>query len=139
MRVGQGLLLSLNFADGGQCTAKRTFLVIKVLDKEIHLLNISSIQGKEHKLAFPSNEKICKYRPPFMKKSFCKLDALYIIPNESIINSYVLADGRAMHPDEISRIIQAYSNYREENQIGIANITLEEVLAKNDICHAKAN
>lgn len=131
MKAGQGLLLSLDFADGGLCKAQRTFLIIEVTDKKVRLLNVSSIEGKERKLAFSSNEKINKYRPPFMKKSFCKMDAVYIIPNNPIIDSYILAEGRSMHPEELSRILLKYQYYRENNEINIADINLIEFCNKN--------
>lgn len=131
MQVGQGLLLSLDFADGGLCNYKRTFLIIEVLEKEVFLLNISSLEGKERKLAFPSNERLYRYRPPFMRKSFFKMDALYIIPNSHIVANYLLADGRCMHPNELSEVVRKYTEYRENNQIGIAQVDLIEFCKKN--------
>ena len=59
--IGQGLLLKLDFADGGVCRSPRTFLVVEKNNEEIKLVNISSTNGKEWKLAMQSNKNIELY------------------------------------------------------------------------------
>lgn len=132
VRVGNGLLLKIDFADGGVCDADRTFLVINVEKENIHLLNISSLRGKERKLGFSSNKNIIRYKPPFMKPSFVKMDALYIIPNDEWIDSKILCDNRCMNPLEINNIIQDYTIFRESNKINIKVCTKDELLIKNE-------
>ena len=60
MKTGQGILLKLDYADGGLADKARTFLIISINESKVNLLNISSIQGKLHKLMYPANKKILK-------------------------------------------------------------------------------
>ncbi len=130
--IGQGLLLKLDFADGGVCRSPRTFLVVEKNNEEIKLVNISSTNGKEWKLAMQSNKNIELYNPPFKIRSFAKLDAIYVIPNESCLREALLANGRRINPTEIESINIARLNYRD----GIGNIverkfSLDEVRRLN--------
>ena len=117
MRSGQGILLKLDYADGGLADKARTFLIINVSENKVKLLNISSVNGKLHKLMYPSNKKILQYKPPFMKPSFVKLDAEYIIDNSKDLESFVLCQGRTMRPDELLSIINEFNEYK--NNCGI--------------------
>lgn len=125
-------MLKVDFADGGVCETNRTFLVINVEKENIHLLNISSVRGKERKLGFLSNKNIKRYKPPFMRPSFAKMDAVYIIPNDEWIDTKVLCNNRCMNPLEIQDIIQEYTSFRENNEISIKVCTKEELLMKNE-------
>lgn len=116
LKKGQGVCLKLDFWDGGLSNYKRPFLVIDKNENYIHLLNISSTHGKEHKLGMKSNKLIRYYNPPFLKSSFVKLDAMYIIPNGEYIKSYLLCGGRAMRPDEFKSIENCLIEYRESNK-----------------------
>lgn len=116
VRTGQGVLLKLDFCDGGVANYKRPFLVINKDNDYIYLLNVSSTRGKEHKLGMQSNKLINRYRPPFLKSSFVKLDSMYIVPNRKYIKSYLLCGGRAMHPIEFKDIEKCLSDYRESNK-----------------------
>lgn len=51
-------------------------LVVTARRDYIEVLNVSSIRGKERKLAFPTNERLRIYNPPFVMPSFVKLDSL---------------------------------------------------------------
>jgi hypothetical protein len=72
IQPGNGLYLKLpHFADGGG-GYKRPFLVVNIekSKRRIFLLNISSVNGKEHKLIRDSNELLLQYNPPFRVPSF---------------------------------------------------------------------
>lgn len=55
--VGQGVLGKIRFVDGKMPAYDRTYLVVTVEPDYIEVLNVSSIRGKERKLAFPTNER----------------------------------------------------------------------------------
>ncbi len=115
LRKGQAILLKLDFCDGGICEYKRPFLVVDKNNDYIYLLNISSTKGKEHKLGRRSNMLIKRYKPPFVKSSFVKLDSMYIVPNEEYIKNCLLNEGRALHPIELKNILDSLTNYKENN------------------------
>ena len=73
---GQGVLGKIRFADGQFPAYDRTYLVITVNEDYIEVLNVSSIRGKERKLAFPTNERLLSFSPPFKLPSFVKLESL---------------------------------------------------------------
>lgn len=131
MKIGQGLLLEVDYADGGVHNKPRTFLIIEVNDKNIHILNVSSLKGKETKLGYKSNKKIDKYKPPFLKSSFVKLDALYIIEKSEHLNHFLLAQGRSMNPMQLNNIKQNFINYREKMKIFVKNISIKDILDVN--------
>ena len=74
--VGQGILGKIRFVDGEIPAYNRTYLVVTVESDYIEVLNVSSVKGKERKLAFPTNERLRTYNPPFVMPSFVKLDSL---------------------------------------------------------------
>lgn len=110
---GHGLLFKGFFADGSECLYARTFIVIENTSSIIKALNVSSLKGKEHKLAFPSNTNLSKYKPPFSYQSFAKLDELYEIEAFPEFERTVLARGATIDDTELSSVIQAFSNYNE--------------------------
>lgn len=127
VRAGQGVLLKLDFCDGSVANYKRPFLVINKDNDYIYLLNISSTKGKEHKLGMKSNKLISRYRPPFLKSSFVKLDSMYIVPNREYIKNYLLCEGRAMHPLELQDIKHCFSDYRENNKFKSKIFNLDRI------------
>lgn len=74
--VGQGILGKIRFKDGAFPAYDRTYLIVTAETNYIEVLNVSSIKGKERKLAFPTNERLRLYNPPFVMPSFVKLDSL---------------------------------------------------------------
>lgn len=70
---GQGILGKIRFVDGELPEYNRTYLIINVTSEYIEVLNVSSIRGKERKLAFSTNERLRSFKPPFLKPSFVKL------------------------------------------------------------------
>ncbi|MHB9909226.1 hypothetical protein CF073_10480 [Clostridium botulinum] len=131
MKCGQGLLLEMDYADGERITKKRPFLVIEVSEKKIKVLNVSSSKNKEHKLGFKSNKRINKYNPPFLKPSFVKLDALYIIEKDSRLKHFLLNNGRKIFPLELENIIESFYDFKKNNTVLQKNTSIDEILKVN--------
>ena len=102
--VGQGVLGRIRFVDGEVPAYDRTYLVVTVEPDYIEVLNVSSIRGKERKLAFPTNERLRIYNPPFVMPSFVKLDSLTRIESADWGNLQVLNSGRILDGNELARI-----------------------------------
>ncbi|AJE10340.1 MULTISPECIES: hypothetical protein [Clostridium] len=131
IKCGQGLLLEMDYADGERITKKRPFLVIEVSEKKIKVLNVSSSKNKEHKLGFKSNKRINKYNPPFLKPSFVKLDALYIIEKDSRLKHFLLNNGRKIFPLELENIIESFYDFKKNNTVLQKNTSIDEILKVN--------
>lgn len=130
-QIGQGIFLKLDFADGEKCNYSRPFLIINKVDDKLHLLNISSLDRKEWKLGIPSNKNISRFNPPFLKRSFVKLDALYIVPDDEFIEEKLLCQKRRINPLELRDIVSHHNNFREENQVNVVEYLLDEVKDMN--------
>ena len=102
--VGQGVLGRIRFVDGEVPAYDRTYLVVTAEPDYIEVLNVSSIRGKERKLAFPTNERLRTYNPPFVIPSFVKLDSLTRIESADWGNLQVLNSGRTLDGNELARI-----------------------------------
>lgn len=102
--VGQGILGKIRFVDGEFPAYDRTYLVVTAEADYIEVLNVSSIRGKERKLAFPTNERLRSYNPPFMIPSFVKLDSLTKVESSDWDNLQVLNSGRTLDKTELVRI-----------------------------------
>lgn len=131
IKCGQGLLLEMDYADGERITKKRPFLVIEVSEKKIKVLNVSSSKNKEYKLGFKSNKRINKYNPPFLKPSFVKLDALYIIEEDSRLKHFLLNNGRKIFPLELENIIESFYDFKKNNAVLQKNTSIDEILKVN--------
>lgn len=101
---GQGILGKVTFPDGEEPAYDRTYLVVNVAADYIEVLNVSSIRGKERKLAFPTNERINGFSPPFRKPSFVKLDSLTRIPAADFHKFSILSNGNTLNNAELERI-----------------------------------
>lgn len=101
---GQGVLGKVRFVDGEMPPYDRTYLVINVETDYIEVLNVSSIKGKERKLAFPTNERLRAYNPPFLKPSFVKLDSLTPVEKADWGRLHPLSNGRTLDAGELARI-----------------------------------
>lgn len=101
---GQGVLGKIRFVDGELPAYDRTYLVVTVENEYIEVLNVSSIRGKERKLAFPTNERLKLYNPPFVMPSFVKLDSLIRVESSDWGNLHVLNSGRTLDGAELARI-----------------------------------
>ncbi len=101
---GHGILGRIRFKDGEIPKYDRTYLVICVTDDYIEVLNVSSIRGKERKLAFPTNERLRSFNPPFLLPSFVKLDSLTRIYKSDWDDLQILNNGRTLDINELNRI-----------------------------------
>ncbi|MBR3784839.1 MAG: hypothetical protein IKJ77_00310 [Firmicutes bacterium] len=101
---GQGILGKIRFVDGNMPQYDRTYLVVTVESDYIEVINVSSTKGKERKLAFPKNERLKCYNPPFLKPSFVKLDSLTKVPQTEWGSLKVLSQGRTLDVNELNRI-----------------------------------
>lgn len=101
---GQGILGKIRFVDGKMPKYDRTYLVVNVETRYIEVLNVSSIKGKERKLAFSTNKRIQAYNPPFLKPSFVKLDSLTRVDKSELEGVHILNNGRTLDSDELKRI-----------------------------------
>ena len=102
--VGQGVLGKIRFVDGEFPAYDRTYLVITAETDYIEVLNVSSIKGKERKLAFPTNERLHSYNPSFMRPSFVKLDSLTRVERANWGELKVLHSGETLDGSELARI-----------------------------------
>ena len=93
---GQGVLGIVRFADGTMPSYDRTYLVVDTDVSGISLLNVSSVAGKERKLLYPTNREIKKFKPPFLKRSFVKLDSLVHITYAEATALKVLHNGASL-------------------------------------------
>lgn len=100
----QGVLGKIRFVDGEFPAYYRTYLIATVEQNYIEVLNVSSVRGKERKLAFPTNERLRIYNPPFLLPSFVKLDSLTRVESADWGNLQVLNSGRTLDADELARI-----------------------------------
>ena len=103
---GQGILGKIRFKDGKYPSYNRTYLIVGVYSDYIEVLNVSSTQGKEHKLLFKANRKIINHYPPFTKPSFVKLDSLVKVPLKDCQNLIILAKGQTLDKNELQDIIK---------------------------------
>lgn len=103
---GHGILGKIRFVDGTMPKYDRTYLVVTVSDTYIEVLNVSSIKGKERKLAFPTNERLRLYNPPFLRPSFVKLDSLTKVFKAEWNNLQILNNGKTLDKEELKRVKQ---------------------------------
>lgn len=101
---GQGVLGKIRFVDGEFPAYDRTYLIVNVEADYIEVLNVSSIRGKERKLAFPTNERLRTYEPLFVMPSFVKLDSLTRVESANWSDLRVLNGGRTLDSVELARI-----------------------------------
>ncbi len=103
-KEGQGILGRITFKDVVMPSYDRTYLIVTVSTDYIEVLNVSSVHGKERKLAFPKNKKLNKYCPPFRKPSFVKLDSLTRVSSSEWGNLRILNGGKTLDTNELARI-----------------------------------
>ena len=109
LMVGQGVLGRVRFKDGQMPQYDRTYLIVAIDADYIKVLNVSTIKGKERKLAFPYNERLRVYCPPFRYPSFVKLDSLTKVPLKECGGLKVLHGGEPLDATELNRILQFLS------------------------------
>lgn len=105
MIAGQGIFTKIKFKDGKFPKYSRPYLIVNVKSQDtIDVINVSSTEGKEHKLLFPDNYPLSTFKPPFKKHSFVKLDSLCTI-NLSEISYTLLHNGECLNESDL-KIIQ---------------------------------
>jgi len=103
-KEGQGVLGRIPFVDGSIPEYDRPYLIVSVNDNFIEVLNVSSIKGKERKLAFKTNVQLSCYNPPFFKPSFVKLDSLTRVQKSDWNNLKILNNGNTLNQNELNKI-----------------------------------
>ena len=103
--AGQGVFGRIRFTDGIYPEYDRAYLVVDVTVDKVGLINVSSVEGKEHKLLFPYNKEIKKHNPPFPRRSFAKLDSLLYISVSEMKDLRVLSGGIPLDSEELNSII----------------------------------
>lgn len=101
---GNGVLGKIRFVDGTMPEYDRTYLVVTVTNAYIEVLNVSSVRGKERKLAYPTNLRLRFYNPPFLRPSFVKLDSLTRVHKADWAHLQILNNGRTLDKRELTRI-----------------------------------
>lgn len=101
---GQGVWGKIPFVDGVQPAYNRPYLVVGVNEDYIEVLNVSTTKGKERKIAFPSNQKLKSFQPPFYQPSFVKLDSLTRVPKSKWEELNLMSDGETLNAEEYSII-----------------------------------
>ena len=101
---GQGVLGRIRFVDGEFPMYDRTYLIVTVEKEYIEVLNVSSIKGKERKLAYPTNKRLVNFKPPFVMPSFVKLDSLTRVERADWGKLKILNAGRTLNNSELEKI-----------------------------------
>lgn len=103
-KSGQGILGRITFRDGVVPAYDRTYLIVSVGANYIEVINVSSVRGKERKLAFRTNERLRTHWPPFKEDSFVKLDSLTRVSSSQWGGLRILCNGQTLDSSELSRI-----------------------------------
>lgn len=112
LKVGQGLLGRICYANGEMPPYNRPYLIVEMDAHQVGVLNVSSVAGKEHKLLFRSNYRMAQYDPPFLKDSFVKLDSLVYLSHDIAAQMRVLHGGECLDTSEMGNILRALEEYQ---------------------------
>lgn len=105
--VGQAFWGTIPYPDGVVPEYVRPYLVVGVDDEYIEILTASSVAGKEWKATLATNMLLENFDPPFIKRTFIKLDSLQRIPISSLGNVSLCRGGRILNSEELTRIIDS--------------------------------
>ena len=113
---GQCIIGCVPFKDGTPSLYRRPYLVVHIDDErqEVHILNISSIAGKEHKLNFPSNIPLNHSMPPLTQASFVKVDSCQQISFQLAQSFKLMSGGELMQADDLAAVLEAYEMYKQK-------------------------
>ena len=108
--VGQCIAGQMAFKDGTMSAYWRPYLVMGVdaARREVSILNISSTDGKEHKLLFPTNVPLLNSMPPLAKPSFVKADSLQVISFDNARDFDLLSGGALISPTDLKAVLDAF-------------------------------
>lgn len=104
--VGQAFWGKIRFPDGEFPAYERPYLVVGVEGEHIEILTVSSVAGKEWKLALPTNREISNYDPPFPRRTFAKLDSLQRVHISDLTDVRLAKGGRTLDGTELSEILK---------------------------------
>ena len=107
--IGQCIAGRMAFKDGMQSAYWRPYLVIGVdaMRREVSILNISSTDGKEHKLLFPTNVALLNSMPPLAKPSFVKVDSMQTISFDCASGFDLLSGGALISQGDLNAVLDA--------------------------------
>jgi len=114
---GQYITGCIPFKDGAVPVHRRPYLVVYVdrEQEELHILTISSVVRKEHKLKFPTNILLNYSMPPLIQPSFVKIDSCQRIAFQFADRECkLMSDGALMQTDDLNAVIDAYKKYIEK-------------------------
>ena len=111
-KVGQALMGKLRFKDGDFPQYSRPYLIVKVTDDFVEVLNVSGLGGKEHKAMFHTNYKLSQFSPPFIRSSFVKLDSLTVVNKADWHNFKLLDDGKCLNSYDLNNILNLIRSCR---------------------------
>jgi len=106
-KVGHVIKVKMPFLDGKQSQYSRPYLIIRVDENTVDVLNISSTSGKEHKLLYPTNIDILQYNPPLTVPSFVKLDSLQTVKISDLQKwgAGLYGNGKPLNQEDLHRIL----------------------------------
>ena len=111
--AGQAILIKgLPFPDKSISEKFRPYLIVKVTDSDLYLLNVSSIGTKEKfmkSLRF-ENKAIRKFNPPFKLQSFVKMDSLVCVSVKYAKDWHPLDGGKTLDDGELADIVAEMHN-----------------------------
>lgn len=105
-QIGQALFGKIQFTDGASPQYPRPYLIVEISGDRIGVLNVSSVQGKEHKILFPTNQVLTKHYPPFPKNSFVKLDSLQYISVKDADSMRLMENGAVLDSSELKSVLE---------------------------------
>ncbi len=111
MKVGQGVLAKIKYKSGTDESKLRPYLIVYVDSDKIKVLIVSSLAGKEHKLAYKSNYRLESFRPPFLRESFVKLDSQQEIDIEVAKKLKILSGGDILNQKDLYEILNRLKHY----------------------------
>lgn len=119
--------------DGIADNNDRRYMVITNNSNIIQMINISKVQGKEHKMFVIGNKRLKDFKP-FRIPSFAKADTLYTIEYFPELENFVSFGGQKINEEEFKNIIlerERYIKKTENNKV--IPFEKEAFLEKNKI------
>lgn len=119
MNIEEGQILNFlpPILDGNEKSDKRRYMLVVNSNeetKEISMLNVSSIKGKEAKLLMDSNMPIENYSP-LVVPSFAKLKTTYKIKYFDELENYVFFGGTKLGKEQLEKIKYEKSLYEKKH------------------------
>lgn len=113
MKVGQGVLARLEYKNGTGRPKLRPYLIVYVDDNKIKILVVSSLAGKESKLAFKTNYRLENFKPPFKIESFVKLDSCIEVEIQQAKKFKILSSGQRLNEKDLKKILTKLKHYEK--------------------------